>query len=426
MTIVNRLIEPNIIEISKIEVPNTDQIILQNGTRLHLVQGGSQDIVKIDFIYKAGTYYQEYPVVASMCSAMLNEGSEKYNSKEIAEIFDFHGAYLNTSISHHKGMISIFCLNKDLCKLLDVTEDIIKNSVFPAKEFETIKNNRKNSFLVEMEKTSSIARKHFLKKIFGDKHSYSNIVESEDFDKLKIEDVITFYKKQYCPRNCDIIISGKFDNSHIEEVKSRFSDFYCANTDIEPPKYIMQAEQEKKIFITKNKSVQSSIRIGCSTINRNHEDYIGLQVVNTILGGYFGSRLMSNIREDKGYTYGISSSLSSLPDSGYFAIGTDVGNDVREATLKEIYAELDIMHNELISEDELNLVKNYMTGEFLRELDGPFSISELVNNNLYYTFDNSQYQRDLDTIKNISAEDIQNLTRKHLQKENLFEIVVGA
>ena len=426
MSNLNRRIEPLTEETTTIDNPVVEKISLENGTILRVVNGGSQEILKLDFIYDAGTYFQDSPVVASMCSAMLNEGTEKYSAKEIAEIFDFHGAYMNTSISNHKGIISLICLSKDLEKLLDVIEDIIKNSIFPENEFNTIKTNRKNGFLIELEKTSSLARRYFLKNMIGEDHSYANIVEAEDFDKLKKEDLISFYKQQYCPRNCNIIICGKVEDQHIEAIKERFSDEYCATTEKNTPNYTIKPNTKKKHFITKANSVQSSIRIGCLSINKNHEDYNSLEVVNTIFGGYFGSRLMSNIREDKGYTYGISSAIASLPEMGYFAIATDVGNDVREETIKEIYKEIDILHNELVSEEELNLVKNYMTGELLRALDGPFSISEMVNLNLLFKIEDEYFQKKLDTIRDITAKDIQRLAIKYIKKEELFEIVVGA
>lgn len=423
---INRKIEPEIKETSIIESPEVERVQFDNGTTLHLVNGGSQDIIKIDFIYQAGTYFQHSPVIASMCSAMLNEGTEEYSSKEIAEIFDFHGAYINTSISYHKGIVSLFCLSKDVEKLLDVVEQVIKHSTFPEKEFNTIKANRKSSFIIELEKTSSQARRVFLRSIFGDNHPYANIVTADDFDTLKHQDVIDFYKAQYCPQNCNIVISGNIEESHINAVKERFSDEYCASTHVYKPQHSFRSIDQKKHFIEKKSSVQSSIRMGCLSINKGHEDFYGLEVVNTIFGGYFGSRLMSNIREDKGYTYGISSAIVNLIDTGYFAIATDVGNEVKEATLKEIYKEIDILHNELVSEEELNLVRNYMTGELLRSLDGPFSISDQVNNSLFLDLDDNHYQKNLDVIRNISAEEIQSLARKYIKKEDLFEVVAGA
>lgn len=423
---INRSLEPKIKETSTIDSPIVEKIYLDNGTSIHLINGGSQEIIKIDFIYKAGTYFQNSPVIASMCSAMLNEGTDKYSSKEIAEIFDFHGAYINTSISNHKGIITLFCLSKDVEKLLDVVEDIIKNSNFPEKEFKTIKTNRKNAFIVELEKTSSLARKTFLKSMFGDKHPYANIVNPNDFDNLKRQDIIDFHKTQYCPKNCNIIISGKVEENHTQAIKDRFSGDYGNSNSMHTPIHSYKSELKKKHFVHKKKAVQSSIRIGCLSINENHKDFHGLEVLNTIFGGYFGSRLMSNIREDKGYTYGISSAFVSLLDSGYFAIATDVGNDVKDATLKEIYKEIDILHNELVGEEELDLVRNYMTGELLRSLDGPFTISEQVNNFLFFEIEDNHYQKNLDVIRTITAEEIQFLAKKYIRKEDLFEVVAGA
>lgn len=422
----NRTIEPITIETTTIDNPIVKKITLENGTNIRIVNGGSQEILKLDFIFDAGTYYQDSPVIASMCSAMLNEGSKKYTAREIAEIFDFHGAYMNTSITNHKGIISLICLSKDLDKLLDIIEDVIKNSIFPENEFNTIKTNRKKGFLLELEKTSSLARKHFLRNMMGENHSYSNIVEEKDFEKLKREDLVRFYKTQYSPKNCNIMICGKIEDNHIEAIKNRFSDHFGENNKKTLNHYDIKSNSKKEHFIKKEKAAQSSIRIGCLSINKKHKDWTGLEITNTILGGYFGSRLMSNIREDKGYTYGISSAVASLPDTGYFAIATDVGNDVRDLTINEIYKEIDILHKELVGEDELNLVKNYMTGELLRALDGPFSISEMVNLNLLFDIEDDHYQRKLDTIRNITAKEIQQLAIKYIKKEELFEIIVGA
>lgn len=422
----NRNIQPPIFDIDKIENPIIEKISLKNKTKIHIVKGGSQDILKIDFVYNAGTFQQEKPVVASMTSAMLNEGSKKYSAFEIAESFDYRGAYINTSISNHKGIVSVICLTKDLDYLLEIVQDMILRPQFPKKEFDTIRENRKNSFITESEKTSTIARKHFLKNLFGINHSYANIVDSDDFDKLKIEDLVDFHSKNYSSESCNIVICGKVEDEHIDSIKKYFDIEYGCNNLREERKLSVDTNEKRKFFIKKEEAAQSSIRIGYISINKNHKDFVGLTVVNTILGGYFGSRLMSNIREDKGYTYGINSGLASLPKTGFFCIVTDVNNDIRDLAIQEIYKEIKILQEEKISETELQLVKNYMISELLRSLDGPFSVSDLVNQNLFFEIEEDYLQDSLDIIKNIKAEDIMYLSNKYLKIDNLIEVVVGA
>lgn len=421
----NRNIAPKFKEIEKIDIPNIERHTLSNGTKLHIIEGGSQDIVKLDWVYKAGIYYQDKPVVSSMTNSMLAEGTKSYTSAQLAEIFDFHGAYYNNSFSHHYGQLSLFSLNKHIEKLLPVIEEMIKYPSFPDKELEVIRKNRKNSFIISLEKTSSLAHKKFLNVLFGDKHSYSNLVEKEDFDNLTREDIYNFHKQYYTPANCEIILSGKINDKILNQVDDLFGKYGKDLPSAVEKDYSIFSDEQKKHHVTKADSVQSTIKIGRTTINKTHKDYNHLKVLNTILGGYFGSRLMSNIREEKGYTYGIYSTLSSLPDSGYFGISTDVGNQVREDALKEIYKELEKLQQELIPDEELKIVQNYITGELLRTFDGPFAVSEVIRADLPYNLGDNHYQKFLEDIKTVTPERLKDLANKYLNQDDLYEIVAG-
>ncbi len=421
----NRDISPEFKEIKKIDIPKTERLTLSNGTKLHIIKGGSQDIVKLDWVYKAGLYYQKKPVVASMTNAMLGEGTKSYSSSQLAEIFDFHGSYYHNSFSHHFGQLSLFSLNKHIEKLLPMMEEIIKTPSFPEKELEVIRKNKKNSYLISLEKTSALANKQFLRVLFGDKHSYSNIVEKEDFDNLTRDDLYNFHKQYYTPANCEIIASGKVTDKIINRIEELFGSYGKELPSAGNRDYCIISDKQRKHHVTKADSVQSTIKIGRTTINKTHQDYNHFKILNTILGGYFGSRLMSNIREEKGYTYGIHSTLSSMPDCGYFGISTDVGNHVREEALKEIYFEIEKLQNELIPEEELKIVQNYLTGELLRTFDGPFAIAEVVRADLPYNLGDNHYQKFLEDIKSVTPERLKALANKYLNPEDLYEIVAG-
>jgi zinc protease len=160
-------------------------------------------------------------------------------------------------------------------------------------------------------------------------------------------------------------------------------------------------------------------------INRKHEDFSGLQILNTVLGGYFGSRLMNNIREDKGYTYGIGSGISSLQQAGYLFMATEVGADVCSAALTEIYKEIELLKNEPIGEEELNLVRNYMLGSMLGSLENVFSHADKFKNIYFSGLDYDYYTNYIATVKAITAEDLLAIANKYLTTDHFIEVVIG-
>jgi predicted Zn-dependent peptidase len=182
----------------------------------------------------------------------------------------------------------------------------------------------------------------------------------------------------------------------------------------------------KKTFLVEKKdAMQSGVRLGRILFNQEHEDFGKMRVVNTILGGYFGSRLMKNIREDKGYTYGIGSALLSLKETGYFTIVSEVNAKFSQATIQEIKKEIKILQTDLVSEEELAKVKSYMLGRILRSVDGPFALSETFLNVWLYNMNWDYYKEDIKTIQNISAEEIKLLTNRYLNEEDLIEVIAG-
>jgi predicted Zn-dependent peptidase len=168
------------------------------------------------------------------------------------------------------------------------------------------------------------------------------------------------------------------------------------------------------------------VRIGSTTINKRHSDYPGLKVLDSILGGYFGSRLMKNIREEKGYTYGISSSISSLDLSGYKVISTDVSHKNCQKTIDEILKEIKVLQNVPVKKEEMAVVRNYMSGEMLRMFDGPFALAESFRSAWEFGLDNSYYHRLAEKIKTITPDEIIELARTYYKIDDLYEITVGS
>ena len=301
--------------------------------------------------------------------------------------------------------------------------DVLTDSQFPQQEIDLYIQNQKQKLQVNLKKNDILARKEFAHALFGNT-AYGVDIQARHYDELKREDLTAYFKAAYAPDNCTVIVSGKFEEASFELLNSEFgqnwepghatkNDFSFSTT----PRAVIYKERED--------AIQSAIRIGKLAVNRTHEDFAGLQILNTVLGGYFGSRLMNNIREDKGYTYGIGSGISSLQDAGYLFIATEVGAEVCAAALTEIYKEIEILKNELVGEEELTLVKNYMLGSMLGSLENVFSHADKFKNIHFFGLGYDYYENYIAKVKAITAEDIKLLANKYLNKEDFTEVVVG-
>jgi predicted Zn-dependent peptidase len=356
----------------------------------------------------------------------LETGTKNYTANELSDNIDFFGSFFECAVEQDFASLALFSLNKYLDKSLHYVEDIIKNPIFPKDEFDIYISNKKQKHLVNSEKVNVLARRRFSELVFGEEHPYGVTVKDDDFDKLTLESVIEFYKAFYHSGNCTIIASGKLSKDLIETLNRFFGKTTWGHVQAIPvPKLDVDTTKQQKHFIEKPDAIQSAVRVGRLMFNKKNPDYFKFQVLNTILGGYFGSRLMTNIREDKGYTYGIGSGLASLVNGGFFYISTEVGTDVTNDTLKEIYKEIKILREELVDADELETVRNYVLGQFLRSVDGPYSLADKFKAIWEFGLGYDYFEKYFEAVKTITPEEIKALANTYLQEKDLIELVVG-
>lgn len=399
---------------------------LRNNIPVYAINAGTQDIIKIEFLFAAGMYQQQMPLQASAVNSMLEEGTSKMNAAQIADAVDFYGAFLEVSVEQDNASVVLFTLNKHLKATLPMIEQIIKDAVFPQYELETHLKNKKQKFLVNNQKVATIARKRFSELIFGEQHPYGRDVKDSDFEALERKHLVEFYKTNYRSNNCKIILAGKVDDDVYTQLDRCFGgNDWNAVSELPVKNTPIQTAEQHEHVIFKADALQSAIRIGKLMFNKTHPDFHPMQVLNTLYGGYFGSRLMSNIREDKGYTYGIGSGMVSLKNGGYFFITTEVGVDVCKDALKEIYFEMNRLREDVVSEEELKLVKNYMLGTFLRNVDGPFALADRFKSILEYNLGYDYFDKYIETVKNISAVQLKDLANTYFKKESMIELVAG-
>lgn len=423
MNTLDRKIAPKHHDISRVDFINPTTHFFSNDLKINALSGGSQDIVKIDFIFNAGTWHQPSPLIASTTNNLMKEGTKNFSSFEIIDGIDQYGAFLQNSVDFDSANITLYALNKHLEKVLVYVQDIIFNPTFEQKEFDIFKNISLEKFKVSMEKVSYVARKESMRQVFGTDSPYGVGAELVDFTNLSREKVIAFHQQFYNINNCEVIISGKVTKECISLLEKYFGGKTSKTILPEKETTNTLSNEPDKIYIEKKNALQSAIRISKQFPNKLHADYFGLQILNTILGGYFGSRLMKNIREDKGYTYGISSGILSLQHGGFFYISTEVGSDVTKNALAEIYKEIELLQTKKISKEELDLVRNYLMGKILKSCDGPFNMAEMFENVYFYGLDYDFYNRYIHKIKTITPEDLMRLANKYLV--DLKETVVG-
>ncbi|OWK70537.1 pitrilysin family protein [Pedobacter sp. AJM] len=419
----NRQLAPDFKQVSTINFIQPIHHKLDNGIPVYTIYSGEQDLVRIEFIFNNVNWNIEKPLQAIAVSAMLNNGTSKLSSKEIAEQIDFYGAFFQTEYVQDQSTVTLYTLNKHLAAVLPILKDVITDSQFPQAEMDIYIQNQKQKLQVNLQKNDIVARKEFAQALFADT-AYGVNIEERHYDELKREDLIAYFKAAYAPDNCMIVVSGKFENESFNLLNKQFGHHW-ENGKAVKNNFKFNIQPRKVIYKERPDALQSAIRIGKLAVNRTHEDFPGLQILNTILGGYFGSRLMNNIREDKGYTYGIGSGISSLQDAGYLFIATEVGAEVCADALVEIYKEIELLKNELVREEELMLVKNYMLGSMLGSLENVFSHADKFKNIHLFGLGYDYYENYIKKVKSITAEEIRSLANQYFNLEDFTEVVVG-
>jgi len=419
----NRQQAPDFKQVSTINFIQPSKKALDNGVPVFTIYSGEQDLVRIEFIFENVNWKLEKPLQAIAVSSLINNGTNKLSAKEIAEQIDFYGAFFQTEYLQDQSLVTLYTLNKHLPSVLPIVKDVLSESQFPQQELDIYIQNQKQKLQVNLKKNDVLSRKEFAHALFGDT-AYGINIKAEHYDALKREDLVEYFKAAYAPNNCTIVISGKFDELSFNLLNDTFGRDWEKSNAVKNS-FNFATTEKQVVYTEKPDALQSAIRIGQLAINRKHEDFSGLQILNTVLGGYFGSRLMNNIREDKGYTYGIGSGISSLQQAGYFFIATEVGADVCSAALTEIYKEIDILKNELIGEEELNLVRNYMLGSMLGSLENVFSHADKFKNIYFSGLDYDYYTKYIEKVKTITAEELLALAKKYLTTDHFTEVVIG-
>lgn len=422
---VDRKNGPEIKKITELRIPPITREILPNGIELLEVNMGTQNLVQLEVIFRGGRINEAQKGVSRAVARLLKEGTKSYTGSELAEEVDFYGANISSGASLDYSYVKIFTLNRYFQEMLPLLEEVLYHPTFSEEELGKYTKNSIQKLKVETAKSELVAYKAITEKLYGEDHVYGYNSTNEIYNGLTREKLVEYYETTYGTDNCVILLSGRITEEVRSSVKAMFGRQPRKNVGLDYKEPAVDIPKNFSIRIKAEDNLQSAVKIGCRLFKRNHPDFQDMFVLNTILGGYFGSRLMSSLREEKGYTYNIYSSIDMMIYDGYFNVSTEVGNEYLQATLDGIYEELEILKNEKIGAEELEMVKNYLSGNFLNMVDGPFKVAGIAKvialNDLGVDF----YQKLMARIHSITAEDLQLLAKKYFIRDNMVEIIVG-
>ena len=407
-----------------IRFPVVQQFVLDNGIPIYAVNLGTQDVVKLEVVYWAGRPFESQKVVARATASQVKEGSKRISGEAFSEKIDALGATLNIPFNLDTADFNLFSLGRYFDQILPVFAEVLIEPVFPEEELRAFIDRNSHKLKVELSKTDVLAYRQVTERIFGADHPYGYNSFPKDYEALERSYLVDHHRNFYHAGNMLIFISGRVNDSHLKLLNREFGQLPVSPKS-SFPELIRGGSGGGAERLDVPGSVQSSIRIGRPLFGRKHPDYVGVYVLNTILGGYFGSRLMENIREDKGYTYNVYSLLDVMHGDGCLYIGADVAHPKVVPTIREIIFEMERLKQDLVDEEELGMVKNYLMGTFLSMLDGPFNVHDTLRTMIVEDLSVSFFENMVEQVAAISAEDIRELAQKYLNVESMWEVVAG-
>lgn len=423
----NRLQAPTIKDATEFELilKPYQKFTLDNGVEIIYVEAGAQDVLMVEWVFDAGNWYDEQKQIASTTNFLLKNGTSRKTAFELNEEVEYFGSFLNRNCYNETATITLHAPTKQLKNLLPVVREMMTDAIFPEEELAVYATNTKQKLQVNLKKCEYVAGQLIDAYLYGEKHPYGVYSKPEDFDSIHREQLIRFYEQYYQKGHCIIFAAGKLPPDFTSLMNSLFGDLPIKPRVPVTKTHLRQPASEKKYRIINDpEGVQGAIRLARPFPDRKNPDFQKFLVLNTLFGGFFGSRLMSNIREDKGYTYGIYSYLQNHLEEAAWVISTEAGRTVCEDAIKEIYHEMQVLKEEKVDEEELQLVKNYMIGSTLGDLDGPFHIIARWKNIILNGFDEGYFYRGINTIKTITPEELMQLANKYFVAEEMYEMVV--
>jgi predicted Zn-dependent peptidase len=421
---IDRTIAPDVHPFGKLNIPEETIEILPSGITLHTLSGGDQAVTRLSLYWKGSTLELPLPIIPTLASELLREGTKTMTGAEIADKLDLYGAILGTSTSNHYNGLVLNMLNNKAKLIMPVIKDMFTNPIFPENAVEAIKMRTINQLRYRHSQVDWVANKHLTKLIAGEEHPMAVMPNYAGYEAIKLDDIVTYYNKAFCSRGLHIYASGQIT----DEIRSLIEDLAAAvpvgdGYELNVKPFDAQSAQTK--YVEHGESLQCAVAMALPAISRTHEDYLPLQLTVLALGGYFGSRLMANIREEKGYTYGISSGLNGSQEGGYISISAQCDPKYTDALIEEVGKELERMVTEPPCGDELQRLTLNAATKLAGTLESPFSIMDFYKLRETVGTPLDYFEKRQEAIASLTPEVIAAMSAKYLKPSDLRIAIAG-
>jgi len=397
-----------------------DKIVLPSTMPLYVVSGGQQEIVKLEIVMEVGRWTETQTGLSYFTAHNLLKGTERRSSFQLATAIDRLGAHIEVEPGFDVTTVSLLCLSSKIHECLELLVEVLTTPTFPDKELEQLKSTYLQTLAVNNEKTSYVASKHFRKALFGEGHPYGREATEKDVEALAATQLKDFHSEWYKP--CAAFAGGLIDEVALVDLRTKLNALgYRVSADTQNPSQSTYG----RFVEEKQSSLQSSIRVGRKVVGRQHPDYPLLLLLNHVLGGFFGSRLMKNLREERGLTYGVHSSISALRRESYLVIGSDVTKASRDLAMNEVQNEIALLRKEPVSTEELDLARYHYLGGFASDLSTIFAHSEKNKIRVLFGLDPDYHIKLIDRIKQATPEQLMDVAQRHLLETGWVEVAVG-
>ncbi|GAB2861011.1 M16 family metallopeptidase [Hymenobacter ruber] len=424
-SVLDRTVAPPVQPLARVVLPDAEVRTLPSGARLHVLANDAQPVVRLQAVFRAGKLAENRPGLASLTARMLLEGTTTRTARQIADEVAFYGASLECDSGFDRSTLTLYCLTRHLPTLLPLVIDVLSNPAFPAAELEQLKTRTIQNVRVERKKTSYLASERFNELLFGAHTAYGRPFDADAYQALTAAEAQAFHQAMYSFGNAEIFLCGDVAAEQ-ELVAAAFGPAHAS----EIPPAAAPAIDEPIISSLPDRvavagSLQASIRMGRHWPAPTHPDTHRLKLLVNVFGGYFGSRLMRNIREDKGLTYGIYASVAPREFGTSLVIGTDVKGESADFAVSEIVLELRRLQDELIPEEELETVKNYILGKFANELSTVFEQCDKYKNIVFLNLPADYYTQFVQQVETADAQTLQALARVYFAPEAMQVVIAG-
>lgn len=420
----DRTCQPPIQAIEFCNLLNTRQFHLNNGIVFHLVDNPSLNLIHLNVRIKAGAVYEPKKRVSSFCYQLLKESHPTMNANEVADFLDFYGTSLSVTAGVNSITLGLIFQKKDMDKIVPFFADLLCGPVFRSENLERHRAKAIKDFEYNRLKVGYWNTQLMFNSIFGDLVPFGKLLEVEDLKSITLEDIRDYFAETCCAENITLFATGNLEPEKVEQIQAQFGRIAHGKSMPTVPD-IRAGYVARRIEDHLPNALQTSISFSCPVVPYNDAEMPMLRILNTVFANYFGSRLMQNLRERNGYTYGVSGGFAYVESGSIYYIDSEVNNDKVEDAIAEIYREMELLRAEEVGEEEMETVRNYLLGTSLTLIDG--TVSYLDAYMLWVTMgcDESCFVEFVEKVRTFSAADLRAMAEKYLRRENFTVITVG-